>query len=139
MLFLGNGKIEEKDLPHRTKMTSLILDEFKKERNKFAQDMRKAEGRISYTTDLWSDPNLDSFMAITAHYMFREKTGQLEYRCGLIAFQHVEGSHSGVNLAMHFFKIIDGLGVAHKVCLSPYLPFEFSYTKIHVDRPYYNG
>ena len=81
MLFLGNGKIEEKDLPHRTKMTSLILDEFKKERNKFAQDMRKAEGRISYTTDLSSDLNLDSFMAIMAHYMFRKKTGQLEYRC----------------------------------------------------------
>ena len=107
MLFLGNGKIEEKNLPHRTKMMNLILtwDEFKKEQNTFAQDMRKSEGRISYTTDLWSDPNLDSFMAVTAHYMFCRKTD-------------VEGSHLGVNLAMHFFKVIDGLGVAHKVCSS---------------------
>ncbi|EDR13319.1 uncharacterized protein LACBIDRAFT_309051 [Laccaria bicolor S238N-H82] len=84
MLFLGSGKIEEKDLPHWIKMTSLILDEFKKERNSFAQDMRKVEGHISYMTDLWSDPNLDSFMAIMVHYMFRRKTGQLEYQCGLI-------------------------------------------------------
>jgi hypothetical protein len=131
MLFLGNGKIEEKDLPHWTKMMSLILtwDEFKKEQNIFAQDMRKSEGRISYMTDLWSNPNLDSLMVVTAHYMFCRKTGQLEYWCGLIAFQHIEGSHLGVNLAMHFFKVIDGLGVVHKVCSSPYLLFKFSQTK----------
>jgi len=55
MLFLGNGKIEEENLPHQTKMTSLILtwDKFKKEQNTFAQDMRKLEGHISYMTDLW--------------------------------------------------------------------------------------
>jgi len=118
MLFLGNGKIEEKNLHHWTKMMNLILtwDEFKKEQNTFAQDMRKSEGCISYTTDLWSDPNLDSFMVVTAHYMFCRKTD-------------IEGSHLGVNLTMHFFKVIDGLGVAHKVCSSPYLLFKFSQTK----------
>ena len=53
-----------------------------------------------------------------AHYIFRPTTGLLEYRCNLIAFQHIKGSHSGANLAMHFFALIDGLGVAHKVCSS---------------------
>ena len=118
MLYLGDGKLEDKDLPHCTKMTKMVLDEFKKEWRKFAEDMKKAEGRISYTTDLWSDPNLDSFMAVTAHYIFHPTTGLLEYRCNLIAFQHIKGSHSGTNLVMHFFALIDGLGVAHKVCSS---------------------
>lgn len=120
MLFLGDGKLEDKDLPHPTKMTKTILEEFKKERKSLAEDMQNTEGRISFTTDLWSDPNLDSYMAVTAHYMSRARTdGQLEYRCGLIAFKYIEGAHSGVNLAMHFFKLIDSLGVAHKVCTSP--------------------
>jgi len=35
----------------------------------------------------------------------------------------------GFNLAMHFFKVIDGLRVVHKVCSSPYLLFKFSQTK----------
>jgi len=104
MLFLGDGKLEDKDLPHRTKMTKIILEEFKKEWKGLAEDLQNAEGQISFTADLWSDPNLDSYMAVMAHYMSRHRTdGQLEYCCGLIAFKYVEGSHSGVNLTMHFF------------------------------------
>ena len=118
MLYVGDEKLEVKDLPHCTKMTKMVLDEFKKEWRKFAEDMKKAEGRILYTTDLWSDLNLDSFMAITAHYIFCPTTGLLQYWCNLIAFQHIKGSHSGANLAMHFFALIDGLRVAHKVCSS---------------------
>ena len=120
MLFLGDGKLKDKDLPHRMKMTKTILEEFKKERKSLAEDMQNVEGRISFTMDLWSDPNLDSYMVVTAHYMSRARTdGQLEYRCGLIAFKYIEGAHSGVNLAMHFFKLVDSLGVAHKVHSSP--------------------
>lgn len=56
-------------------------------------------------------------MAITAHYMVRDKNGLLMLKSQLIAFRHMEGSHSGANIADVFLKVIDELGIAHKVCL----------------------
>jgi phosphoribosylcarboxyaminoimidazole (NCAIR) mutase len=56
-------------------------------------------------------------MAVTAHFMMKNEKGQLEYRSHLVAFRHVLGSHSGEHLAQEFFKIIDELGISHKVCI----------------------
>jgi len=38
------------------------------------------------TTDLWSDPNCDSYMAVTAHFMAQDGHGQLILKTHLIAF-----------------------------------------------------
>ncbi|KAJ8581992.1 hypothetical protein M405DRAFT_696549, partial [Rhizopogon salebrosus TDB-379] len=71
LLYLGEGKIHDKNLPHRTKLTEMILEEFRREYCKMKNDLKNALGRISHTTDLWSDLNLDSYMAVTAHFMLR--------------------------------------------------------------------
>ncbi|KAH6879723.1 hypothetical protein BKA70DRAFT_1039075, partial [Coprinopsis sp. MPI-PUGE-AT-0042] len=85
MLFLGDGKIEDKDLPHRTKLTKLILDEYTKEMARTRAALAASVGRISLTSDLWSDPNLASHMAVTAHYISRDKgTRRLRYEAGLV-------------------------------------------------------
>lgn len=39
--------------------------------------MQKYLGRVSTTTDLWSDHNRDSFMAVKAHFMMRDDAGLL--------------------------------------------------------------
>ncbi|KAF8950976.1 hypothetical protein BDZ97DRAFT_1601033, partial [Flammula alnicola] len=59
-------------LPHRTKMTEMILDAYKKRVAATVDELKCSEGRISFTTDLWSDPVLDSYMAVTAHYLVRD-------------------------------------------------------------------
>jgi hypothetical protein len=116
MLYLGNGNIDDKDLPHRTKMTEMIFDAFKKCVEATAEELKQSEGRISFTNDLWSDPGLDSYLAVTGHYFVRDKvTRKLIWRSGLLAFRYIEGSHSGVNLAGNFIKIVEELGVLHKV------------------------
>jgi hypothetical protein len=57
-------------------------------------------------------------MAITAHYMARDlKNGCLVLKSQLIAFRLMEGSHTGANIANTFLKVVDELGIAHKVCL----------------------
>ena len=76
---------------------------------------QNALGCISLTSDLWSDPNLRSFMAVTAHWMAKGKTNQLELRSALIAFREVVGSHSGENLSHVLFDIIQNAGIADKV------------------------
>ncbi|KIJ19753.1 hypothetical protein PAXINDRAFT_27839, partial [Paxillus involutus ATCC 200175] len=69
LLCLGDGKIDDKDLPHCTKLMQMVITEFQREYNKMKDDLQNALGHVSQTTDLWSDPNLDSYMAVTAHFM----------------------------------------------------------------------
>lgn len=115
MLYLGTEKIEDKDLPHRHKMTDMIFEAYKKRMEATIEEMKRAEGRISFTDDLWSDPNLASFLAISSHFYVRDEKGRLQRQNGLIAFRFIEGSHTGANLAQEFIKIVEELGVIGKV------------------------
>ena len=74
-------------------------------------------GRISFTSDCWSDPNLVSFLALTAHFVVREN-GRLVLQNKLLAFRIVEGSHNGENLARIIFAILKDAGLLGKVCLT---------------------
>ena len=83
---------------------------------------QNALGRISVTTDMWSDPNLSPFMAVTAHWIETEivQTARgpqyrLKLRAELIGFHRVPGSHTGEHLAQALLYILDRLGIASKV------------------------
>ncbi|KIJ12690.1 hypothetical protein PAXINDRAFT_56352, partial [Paxillus involutus ATCC 200175] len=69
LTYLGSNNISDKDISHRTKLTQKILQEYKVEHEKIKANLQNALGCISLMTDLWSDPNRDSFMAITTHFM----------------------------------------------------------------------
>ncbi|KAG1809642.1 uncharacterized protein BJ212DRAFT_1233224, partial [Suillus subaureus] len=84
LLYLGDGKMDDTDLPHQTKITQMVLDEYCKEYNKTKDDLKNALGYILMTTDLWSDPNCDSYMAVTAHFMMQGEKNRLEYTTQLI-------------------------------------------------------
>ncbi|KAF5325875.1 hypothetical protein D9611_000971 [Ephemerocybe angulata] len=117
VLYLGEGKITDSDLLHRTQASNLILKRYDEEIERTKAELKGSPGRISFSTDLWSDPRLRSFMAVTAHYIVRDPDdgGRLKMRCGLIAFRHISGQHTGVNLAKEFFSILQGLGISHKI------------------------
>jgi hypothetical protein len=79
-------------------------------------------GKISFTTDGWSDPNQSSFMAVTAHWIeaIDEKTPTetqktLQLRADLIGFHKLPGSHTGEHLAHCFLYITDRLKITGKV------------------------
>ena len=66
--------------------------------------------------DAWSNPNLTSFLGITAHYIVREEGGKhLVLQSGLLAFRHIKGSHTGKNLAGIMFEIICETGIVNRV------------------------
>ena len=84
--------------------------------------MQNALGRISVTTDMWSDPNLSAFMAVTSHWIETEtiQTARgvqyhLKLRAELIGFHRVPGSHTGEHLAQALLYILDRLGITSKV------------------------
>jgi hypothetical protein len=79
-------------------------------------------GKISFTTDAWSDPNQTSFMAVTAHWIQaideNTPTGsnkKLALRADLIGFHKIPGRHSGEHLGHCFLFIIDCIKVTSKV------------------------
>jgi hypothetical protein len=80
-------------------------------------------GAISFTMDMWSNPNLMSFMAVTAHWIegTTEETVEgpkltLKLRADLVGFQHVPGRHTGEHMAHAFVHITDRLHIMEKVC-----------------------
>ena len=72
--------------------------------------------------DLWSDPNLAPFMAVTAHWMESTtvQTGKgpqhlINLHSDLIGFYHVTGHHDGECLATVFMEILDHIEITLKV------------------------
>ncbi|KAF8901531.1 hypothetical protein CPB84DRAFT_1777550 [Gymnopilus junonius] len=90
-LFIGE-QLNDEDIPHRTKLSELITKAFKREYAKMINEIQHSEGRVSFTSDIWSRHTLQSFMGVTGHFMVR-KGKRLEMHSELVAFRHLEGSH----------------------------------------------
>ncbi|KAJ3752489.1 hypothetical protein EV360DRAFT_11628, partial [Lentinula raphanica] len=71
LLYIGNN-LRERDIPHRTRLRELILERYKCHWKEITSEMKAALGRISFTSDMWSNSVLKGFMAITAHYMIKD-------------------------------------------------------------------
>ncbi|KAF8993486.1 hypothetical protein BDQ17DRAFT_1198220, partial [Cyathus striatus] len=61
--------ITDRDVPHRTKIATLIKEQFEQEYLKMAEDIQNALGNVSVTSDIWSRQNLCPHMGVTVHYM----------------------------------------------------------------------
>lgn len=136
LLFLGSDRIEECDIPKRTKMRELISERYKVDWGAVVAELQvrwsfdhksslllilhgqKSESRISFTSDLWSDKKMTSFMAITAHFTARSDKNNLFPKTHLLAFRAVHGEHSGENLAREFIAVLEECGLLNKVRVS---------------------
>jgi hypothetical protein len=83
---------------------------------------QEALGKISFTTDMWSDLNKEPFMGVTAHWIETklERTAagpqhSLKLQAALIGFIQVPGHHTGEHLAHAFLSILDRIGIMKKV------------------------
>jgi hypothetical protein len=73
-------------------------------------------GQVSFTIDSWSDQNRQPYLAITAHWIARQKeTGALKLKTALIAFHRIRGKHDGISLANVVLELLDRAGVTSKV------------------------
>lgn len=76
---------------------------------------QKSQGRVSFTTDVWSDGDLKAFMAITTHCIVREGH-KLLFHLQLGALRYIRGRHTGERLAEVFLQVLKELCVLDKVC-----------------------
>ncbi|CAG7851404.1 SubName: Full=Uncharacterized protein {ECO:0000313/EMBL:CCA76236.1} [Serendipita indica DSM 11827] len=110
--------LNETDLPHKDKVRNGINTLFKKKQSEWMADAQNCPGRVSFTTDLWTDNVLHAFMAITAHFITEKVENgspvwKMESR--LISFKNIIGSHTGEALGQAFVDILTECGLAHKV------------------------
>ncbi|KAH9937935.1 hypothetical protein B0H21DRAFT_665216, partial [Amylocystis lapponica] len=82
ILYIGTS-LEEEDFPHRDKTHKLILARYQLEKTRMSHDAQNALGRVSFTTDLWTDKKMRSFMAITLHYCTKDTKRRLVLRARL--------------------------------------------------------
>ena len=68
------------------------------------------DGALSFGTDAWTSPNHKAYVTVTVHF---KKNG--EPTCLLLDLVEVAMSHTGVNLASAFAKILCDFGIEDKV------------------------
>ena len=77
---------------------------------------KSALGKISYTADVWSSANLQSYLAITAHWAYRDDLdGAIKIKARLIAFHRILGRHTGEKLAQLCIDLLDRAGTTANV------------------------
>ncbi|KAJ6462091.1 hypothetical protein C8R45DRAFT_770557, partial [Mycena sanguinolenta] len=64
--------VSDGDLPHRTALTDMLFEQYGEAYESLVAEMKRAYGRISFTSDIWTDPNLRSFLGLTAHFCIRD-------------------------------------------------------------------
>ncbi|CEL61243.1 Putative AC transposase OS=Zea mays PE=2 SV=2 [Rhizoctonia solani AG-1 IB] len=109
--YIGQGKVTAKDLPDRHTISAKAAALSVEAKERIKKEIKHARGRVSCTTDLWSDDSQRSFMCITAHF----HNGHRRQVNRLIAFRVIEGSHTGGHLAETFFEVMEEFGIVHKL------------------------
>lgn len=72
-------------------------------------------GEISLTCDAWQASNTDGYFAVTGHWIEEPRPGILELHSALLGFTRLNNAHNGKRLGGALFKIVNRLGIAHKV------------------------
>ncbi|KDN41816.1 hypothetical protein RSAG8_07187, partial [Rhizoctonia solani AG-8 WAC10335] len=111
LIYCGQGRIRDQDIPHRDKLTAAAWAMYLLEKGKIDNEMKSAQGAISLTSDLWTDTNRRSFMAVTAHYI--NNSGSLVDQ--LIAFRKINGHHTGANVGHALFEVLQESGITDKI------------------------
>lgn len=158
LCLLLRGDLKESDIPHHTTIRDRIDKAFKSHMTKLEEDLgvslillnwclhsckhfQNAPGKISFTTDTWTDPNQHPFMAVTAHWMeIKDQPGssglfifmllyfnylhlnfvplglqkKLNLRSDLIGFRSLPGRHTGEHMAHCFLHITDRIKITPK-------------------------
>ncbi|KAF5319548.1 hypothetical protein D9619_008318 [Psilocybe cf. subviscida] len=109
--------ITDAELPHRTRLSKLIELQFEKEYQLMRIDIKNALGRVSFTSDVWSRQTMQSFMGVTAHFIAKSPLNVLTMETRLVAFRVLHGSHTGINLANEFLKVIEEIECLNKMSM----------------------
>ena len=74
-------------------------------------------GAINITCDAWQASNTDGYFAVTGHWIQEDEPTRWECKSALLGFTKLNNAHNGKRLCGALFKVLDRIGIAHKVIL----------------------
>ena len=74
-----------------------------------------ASGKVNLTCDGWQADNLDGYFAVTGHWIEEQVPTHWDLKVTLLGFTRLNNTHNGEQLGQALFKIVDQVGIAHKV------------------------
>ncbi|KAJ2973106.1 hypothetical protein NUW54_g12126 [Trametes sanguinea] len=106
LMFFLRPDLDEGDLPGRTRMTEFILKQWAETKRAILDDLKASPGRVHYTCDIWSDQELATYLAVTAHHSRTDEKGYTLSTCNhLLAFRRIH-SHAGAVVADAIVKFL---------------------------------
>jgi hypothetical protein len=97
-------------IPSPTTVSRDVKCVFVNVRKGMAKMLQEYEGNLNFATDAWTSPNHKAFVAVTVHFEVNGSAVTM-----LLDLIEVVMSHSGLNLATAFAKVIDDFGISAKV------------------------
>ncbi|GES96419.1 zinc finger BED domain-containing protein RICESLEEPER 2-like [Rhizophagus clarus] len=88
-----------------------IIKIFNDEKEFLKNKLQKLSGKISLTLDGWTSKNQISFLGITIHWI----TDDWKFNSTVLDFFHLEGPHSGENIASKLFEVLKEFNLLSKI------------------------
>lgn len=100
------------ELPSRKTISSVMVPAlFHKQSALVKEKVNHEVSSVCITTDVWTSRNVQSFMAVTAHYI----TEQFEFKSVLLQCSNLPGSHTAAVLASELKDILTEWNLTNKV------------------------
>lgn len=77
----------------------------------------RVKGLVNLTCDAWQASNTDGYFAVTGHWIEESAPGVWSSETALLGFVRLNNAHSGVRLGQALFKVVQRVGIEHKVCV----------------------
>ncbi|KAL4264915.1 Zinc finger BED domain-containing [Pleurotus pulmonarius] len=97
-------------LPSPTTVSRDVKMVFSKARNRIVKMLKEYDGDLNFATDAWTSPNHRVFVAITVHLEMKGEPLSM-----LLDLVEVAESHTGLNLAAAFARVLDDFGIGDKI------------------------
>ena len=76
---------------------------------------------MNLTCDAWQALNIDSYFAVTGHWIEESVAGVWTLESALLGFVRLNNSHHGVRLGQALYKVVARIGIQHKVSKNAYM------------------
>ena len=103
----------EYHIPSEHTVSRDVKQAFVHARKQNANILQDYDGQLNFATDAWTSPNHKAFVAFTVHFAHEGVPVSM-----LLDRVEVAKSHSGVNLAAAFSKVLEDFGISDKVRIS---------------------
>ena len=80
-------------------------------------------GKINLTCDAWQAGNTEGYFAVTGHWIEESTPSNWELKSALLGFTQVNNAHNGKRLGQALFKIVERVGIEHKVSVVSYFAY----------------